>query len=304
MMAKMFYTLEETKATLQKSEEEIKQLTREGKLREFRDGPRLMFKADQVEAVRGDLGLGDQIDLGPSDTGGPLGFSEGAGNSGSGSVIGLADTGKNDSGISLSSGLAGNTGSMSGGSVGGVPSPGMSGSGISVLDDSGVDPKGQTAVSGSFQDQVNLEAMGSGSGLLDLSRDQDDTSLGAELLDEMPGGSRAGGSSLGAGTSAGVSTPPPMSAMRSVGAPEYIEAPDPVGAGLGAAALGASLVLLLGIIALAAGVMRLYDLPLMSFTADAQGAARPWFWIAGAGVVITVIFFVVGMVTGGKRSNA
>ena len=40
MMAKMFYTLEETKASLSLNEEEIKQLSREGRLREFRDGPR------------------------------------------------------------------------------------------------------------------------------------------------------------------------------------------------------------------------------------------------------------------------
>ena len=55
-MAKMFYTLEETKGALGRNEEEIKQLTREGRLREFRDGPRLMFKADQVEALKGELG--------------------------------------------------------------------------------------------------------------------------------------------------------------------------------------------------------------------------------------------------------
>ena len=40
MMAKMFYTLDETKAALSLNEEEIKQLSREGRLREFRDGPR------------------------------------------------------------------------------------------------------------------------------------------------------------------------------------------------------------------------------------------------------------------------
>src|SRR4051794_30884323 len=74
MMAKMFYTLEEAKTTLNKNEEEIKQLAREGKLREFRDGPRLMFKADQIEQLKGEMGgggsrMGDQVDLGPSDSG-------------------------------------------------------------------------------------------------------------------------------------------------------------------------------------------------------------------------------------------
>ena len=52
MMAKMFYTMDETKNVLGRNEEEIKQLAREGRLREFRDGPRLMFKADQVEDAK------------------------------------------------------------------------------------------------------------------------------------------------------------------------------------------------------------------------------------------------------------
>src|SRR5829696_1241104 len=57
-MAKMFYTLDETRAALGRSEDEIKQLAREGRLREFRDGPRLMFKADQVEQLKGELDSG------------------------------------------------------------------------------------------------------------------------------------------------------------------------------------------------------------------------------------------------------
>ena len=58
MMAKMFYTMDETKVALGKNEEEIKQFAREGRLREFRDGPRLMFKADQVETLKAEMGGG------------------------------------------------------------------------------------------------------------------------------------------------------------------------------------------------------------------------------------------------------
>lgn len=50
-MAKMFYTMDESKDKLGISENEILQKCREGRLREFRDGPRLMFKADQVEQL-------------------------------------------------------------------------------------------------------------------------------------------------------------------------------------------------------------------------------------------------------------
>src|SRR5215218_11391870 len=93
MMAKMFYTLDETKASLGKSEEDIKQLTREGRLREFRDGPRLMFKADQVEQLKAELGGGtlDQVDLGPSDSGAPIGLVDSRGASGSAVSIALSD---------------------------------------------------------------------------------------------------------------------------------------------------------------------------------------------------------------------
>src|SRR5204862_3440468 len=95
MMAKMFYTLDEAKAALGKNEEEIKQLTREGRLREFRDGPRLMFKADQVEQLKGELGGagggGDQINLNPIESGAPIGLVDSKG-AGSGLGISLGDS--------------------------------------------------------------------------------------------------------------------------------------------------------------------------------------------------------------------
>src|SRR3954462_13636603 len=102
MMAKMFYTLEETKSALGKSEDEIKQFARDGRLREFRDGPRLMFKADQVDQLRAALGSGGgRADIGPSDSGAPLGLAD-IGASGSGVIslpLGLADIGASGSGV-------------------------------------------------------------------------------------------------------------------------------------------------------------------------------------------------------------
>src|SRR5207249_6351079 len=86
-------------------------------------------------------------------------------------------------------------------SMGGVPSPGRPGSGMSLTGThaghrSGItiftpeeaehaDPSAQTNISSGVPDQINLEGVGSGSGLLDLTRESDDTSLGAELLDEI-----------------------------------------------------------------------------------------------------------------------
>jgi hypothetical protein len=58
MMAKMFYTLDEAKAALGKNEEEIKQYAREGRLARVSRRPALMFKADQVEQLKSELGGG------------------------------------------------------------------------------------------------------------------------------------------------------------------------------------------------------------------------------------------------------
>src|SRR2546423_4338553 len=113
MMAKMFYTMDETKAALGKNEEEIKQYAREGRLREFRDGAKLMFKTDQVEHLKAELGGsgGDQIDLEHGESGAPIGLA--GSNTGTGSGISLGGTGTG-SGTMGGSGLMGGTGTMGG----------------------------------------------------------------------------------------------------------------------------------------------------------------------------------------------
>ncbi|MBL4702013.1 MAG: helix-turn-helix domain-containing protein [Phycisphaeraceae bacterium] len=75
--------------------------------------------------------------------------------------------------------------------------------GISVFDAGEVDeadPMAATIVTQpgiSDDDDLSLDSIGSGSGLLDLTRESDDTSLGAELLDEIyPTGGSAAGESL------------------------------------------------------------------------------------------------------------
>ena len=59
-MAGMFYSLQEAIEKLNKTEGEIRQIVADGKLREFRDGPNLLFKVEEVEALisgAGDAGL-------------------------------------------------------------------------------------------------------------------------------------------------------------------------------------------------------------------------------------------------------
>ncbi|CAA9395203.1 MAG: hypothetical protein AVDCRST_MAG64-1401 [uncultured Phycisphaerae bacterium] len=337
MMAKMFYTMDEAKAALGKSEDEIRLFAREGRLREFRDGPRLMFKADQVEQLRselgGGIGGGDQVDLGMSDSGGLIGLVDTTG--ASGTSITLSDTEgsggslrmKDDTALAADLGLSG--------SLGGVPSPGpvraggmpsgtglsgnvsgRSGVGINVFgsDDNleHVDPMAQTAITGGMaRDQIDLQAVGSGSGLLDLTRESDDTSLGAVLDEITPGGSLAGGSlaggSLAGGSLAGGRRGPldgegsgslgnafvddaPV-AVRAA-PPVFVERDDPLAPALAGAALAAALVCLFGIFVLSSAMM------------GTRPAALDWFrgktlFInAGIGFGLVLLFFVSGLVLG------
>jgi excisionase family DNA binding protein len=73
IMAGMFYSLKETAEKLGKTEDEVKQLAEDGKLREFRDGSNLLFKIEEVnalleEAPDTDLDLGLEPEEGGAST--------------------------------------------------------------------------------------------------------------------------------------------------------------------------------------------------------------------------------------------
>ena len=174
-MAKPFYSIEEVCEKLGKSEDEVKDLVRDGALREFRDAGKVFFKSDEVDKLSGGGSAADEIALEPADDELPSLADE----SGGTSVLGLAPIEDEDP----------------------APAPApveekknegtvITSSGIGVFDDDELeidaDPMAATQVDAdSGIDQVSLEGTGGGSGLLDLTRESDDTSLGAELLDEI-----------------------------------------------------------------------------------------------------------------------
>jgi hypothetical protein len=316
MMAKMFYTLDETKSALGLNEEEIKQLSREGRLREFRDGPRLMFKADQVDNLKSELaGGGDAISLGPSDSGAPIGLADSRGPGMSGSGISLADTDfgkspgagmvKEDTALAADLGLSG--------TQAGIPSPGRAGDtrsgtkagsrvGVNVFGDMDdaprVDPMAQTSIGSGIQDQINLEGVGSGSGLLDLTRESDDTSLGAELLDEISPGAPAGGARRGtvmaADSGIGMETPSRATGRSAISPPVLVEAADPMAPAIGGLALGGALVVIVGILVLinaTAGVQP-------DWLAKMSGPTGQGYMYLGIALGVCVIFFIIGTVVG------
>lgn len=54
-MVKMFVTVNEAMKILGRNESDILQFCREGRLRDFRDGKRIMLKGDQVDSLRQEL---------------------------------------------------------------------------------------------------------------------------------------------------------------------------------------------------------------------------------------------------------
>lgn len=294
-MAKMFYTMEEAKVALGRSEDEVKQLARDGKLREFRDGPRLMFKADQVEALKGTLEPKDDlIDI--ADSGAPIALA-GDSRAGTGGAIPLAGDSRSGSGAGSSAGSAAginiNEDSRAGdlglgGSFGGVPSPrtgsrGGSGTGMNIFNPDESDDTKITA----GDSAANLEAVGSGSGLLDLTRESDDTSLGAVLDEISPGKRDVGGTK--AGTAVGMTSP--AGGARAV--PVLVQKPDPSAPMFAGLALGGAIVAFIGLFMIISQVMG-SKVPMLS---DFATKGLPI--IAGGLAVIIILFGLLGFV-GGK----
>jgi hypothetical protein len=285
-MAKMFYSLEEVQEKLRRPAEEIKQLVRDGKLREFRDGAKVMFKVDEVDKLApsdlanmdtGEIKLApgdsaDRISLTPSDSGSQVGLVPGD----SADQISLDDTGeaktKDDTVITSH--------------------------GLNVLDDSDselamVDPLAQTQIAPDLDDQVHLDSGSSGSGLLDLTREADDTSLGAELLDEIyPGAGDQGAIETqipsGLDVAAEASSVMAMDAEAPVMADytKFIEVYDPTSGPFGFMLIVPLLVLIYLACVAAAGVTGVRPLLLT----DLSGII--WYVVGGAAVVAAVILLV------------
>jgi hypothetical protein len=152
MGKKMYYTEEEAAERLGTSIEALAEYVRDSRLRVFADGARKMYRVDEVDVLAGGSAE-EEIELAP--TGDAVSLTE---------AEQPATPGKEDTVITAE--------------------------GISIFDDEDLeieaaDPMAKTQIAPSIEDQVALEGVGSGSGLLDLTRESDDTSLGAEVLDHI-----------------------------------------------------------------------------------------------------------------------
>jgi hypothetical protein len=200
-MAKLFYTLDEAAAKLGQTADEVRQLASTGRIQEFRDRDKLMFKVDQIDLLAASLG-GDDSDEADMSSMIPLADSAMGDLGLAGSTPGLSSPGlskaesmggdKIDLLAESAPGLSGSpakSGTRSGLNIN-ESSKAKSKSGVSIFDADDLERAESGAItpmsSGSGLDDLSLEPVGSGSGLMELTRESDDTSLGAaEFLQEV-----------------------------------------------------------------------------------------------------------------------
>jgi excisionase family DNA binding protein len=179
----MFYSMKEVVDKLGMGEDEVRKLVKAGRLREFRDGSTLLFKLDEVEALMSDTGVmaakaaaaakpaepekpaeEEEISLAPEQPEAPVAPIE----------VSDADTQIVEEGINV----LGETDAKD--SIEETKDMG-------ALKELGPEETSAAADEASLKEiegDVNLDTFGSGSGLLDLSLQADDTSLGG-ILDEI-----------------------------------------------------------------------------------------------------------------------
>lgn len=187
-MAGMFYSIQEVATKLAKSEDQIREMVKEGKLREFRDGAKILFKVNEVDALAGPASAPfaeeSAISLTPLDDTGSLMPSGSPGGSTSAIPIDLGDEA-----FDLSKADTALTGE-------GLNVLGETDSEFKITDDTMGKTHASAAAEPSLEkieEDVNLDSFGSGSGLLDLSLQADDTSLGGVLDEIYPGAEAVGG---------------------------------------------------------------------------------------------------------------
>lgn len=200
-MAGMFYSLQEVAQKLNKTDDEVKELVKAGKLREFRDGANVLFKIDEVEALMSETTIipTDQINI-VQETEEPSPRQTKAEQppekpqdkqQTTESKPAEPDTSKIEEQLDESITLAEDTASKSDllsadtAAIGEELTPEDKGAETQSLEELLADTKEGTGGSGlsEAEEDLSLDTFGSG-GLLDVSLQADDTSLGG-ILDEI-----------------------------------------------------------------------------------------------------------------------
>jgi hypothetical protein len=257
-----FYNIQQACAKLNKTEEDLRKLVRDGLLREFRDAKGPAYKSDEVDALTVGAGDADEITLLDTSAGAPAVKEKPAGPE-KPAAPEKKPAAKSDSSVfSLDAGAEGDAAKTdvfslepAGESSDEKKSGSGSGSSISLLDDLEnitipADPMAETVVASG----EGIEGAAGGSGLMDLARESDDTSLGAELYDEPAeaGAAPVAADSSGAPAAEAVAAAP---MEYYVAPPAGYEIGDPMAPAFIAMSVVGLIALLVAGMAVAAGVM-------------------------------------------------
>jgi hypothetical protein len=279
MAGKMFYTAEEAAQKLGKSVNDVLEMAKRGEIQEFRDRDKVMFKTEQINLLAGDDG-----------------------DAGGGIPLALEDSRLDDSAIDLADSTGGGGAAAKGAAK---KSPALDSSdetGISAFEASRFGQDKTQSMGGSGE--LSLETVGSGSGLLDLTRENDDSLSGAALIEDafqsedevqMPanasglfeaaGGADSGGNAVMAGAGGGAVAMMPM----------MVESYDGSWSGLGVGLLVGAFAALVCVMIIAL-VMSTGAVPALA----TMFAANLWVWgggLLGATVICGLVGFFIGRAT-------
>lgn len=309
----MFYSIKEVAEKLGKSEDEVRQIVKGGRLREFRDGPNLLFKVDEVNSLLSDTSF--MAVNKPSETPAPAKSEEAGADEISLAPETPAPTEKADEELMLTDAdtqivddgikVLGDTDSLS-----------KEGSDETFKGvDETPDSPGKEASLEEIEKDASLDTFGSGSGLLDLSLQADDTSLGG-ILDEIytPGGE---GKAPAAGEPAAASAEAEGSAMEVAAEADQMLSADqfhetPMAAPAAAAMMYAeaapdAMSNALGVMLFIPFIAVIYTIiaaisALSSVTPDIVKMSQGFIWYIAIGMAVaSILIAIVGMVMSGEK---
>ena len=260
---KMYYSEEETIEKLGITSEELQKMVQEGKLHAYLDGGRKVYKAEEVDALSPQQEQEQEVvELTPAeDT--------------TQDVVSLSEAEKTEGEDKKEETV-------------------ISSEGITIFDEEDLevptaDPMAKTTIApGLVEDEISLEGAGSGSGLLDLTRESDDTSLGAEVLEHIDMESAVPSSSAALEA---ITEEPPAEVPAEAEAPVVVEEVDPTSgmfSGLVIGACAVMLVLVAVVIAAMSGTVPGY----------VEALQKHWSAFAVIAGVVMVILAIVGYLLG------
>lgn len=323
-MASTYYKMQEVMDKLRKSEQQVQDLIKQGKLRQYMDAGKPVFKVNEVDTLAEEIvGInmnagGSEVDLVLDESGElTLEPDEAPKNKESEGGFGLSQMGDLTSADT-------NVGTV----------------GINILsgtDDAyklTEDTKAETSAGEEAEEiesldaDSNLESFGSGSGLLDLSLQADDTSLGAVLDDILPSGAEGGGD-IGAGipqgdevglvgegegmedaersaavkSGAAVAAPMPVGAMAAGGQMVVIAPEDPASTVYGAMMFLPVLALVMAGIVLTAAIQDVTPSLQKSLTETVIAGVSLLWYVVGGLAALVLIFLAITAVGGPKTEK-